>query len=259
MAAVDKQLEALRSSLFREKVHGSLVEEVLLPAEEAEDAEQEEKEKEGKDKGKSKGKSKEEQEKERQLAKEKGLEGKGGAGGKGKEQDGEAALTPAQVREAGRMIGRARFASWYTRWTLRSSAATFARAKIVQRTERAQQMKLAEGWAADGRRAFDACKKGLLFQRDSQFLVGFQQFGIHIIQRFGLLRHAFGARIVVLVLKVDGGIVHHGPIGLFLGQPTGVCLQPPLGHPRGLLIFSRDQAHDVLGQAQRGIIHLNVC
>src|SRR5690606_32223421 len=69
---------------------------------------------------------------------------------------------------------------------------------------------------------------------------------------------AFRAGVVILVLKVDLGIVEHRPAGLGHGLPAAECGQPPLGHPLGFLVLLADQPNDVLVKALGGVFHLDL-
>ena len=106
--------------------------------------------------------------------------------------------------------------------------------------------------------ALDTSEDHLLLQRDAQFLVCFQELGIDLIQRLGLLHHALGLGVIILILEVDLGIIDHRPVGFFHLKPAAIGLEAPLGHPLGLVILGRDQPHDLFGQPFRGVLHLDL-
>ena len=85
--------------------------------------------------------------------------------------------------------------------------------------------------------SLDTRQKSLLFQRNSQFFIGFQKFRVDVIQGFWFFFHAFGPGIVILVLKVDCRIIDHGPIWLFQFQPPAVGRQAPIQHPFRFVVF----------------------
>ena len=105
--------------------------------------------------------------------------------------------------------------------------------------------------------ALNTCKDHLFLERDAQLFIGRQQFGIDLVQRLGLFLHRFRTGIVILVLKIDLGIVDHRPIGFVHRLPALKRLQTPFGHPFGFFVFLRNQAHDIFGQALGGIFHLD--
>mmetsp|Transcript_18145 Transcript_18145/g.28203 ORF Transcript_18145/g.28203 Transcript_18145/m.28203 type:complete len:867 (-) Transcript_18145:2198-4798(-) len=105
---------------------------------------------------------------------------------------------------------------------------------------------------------FNTRKDHLLFQRNAKFRICFQQLGIDLVQRLGFDLHRFGTGIVILVLKIDLGIVDHRPFGLFLLQPPLIGRQTPLQHPLRLFVFFRDQLDDIGGQTLGGVLHLDI-
>ncbi len=98
----------------------------------------------------------------------------------------------------------------------------------------------------------------LLRQRDAELLVGLEQLGIHLVeaaQRLGGPR----CRVVADGLVVHRRVADVGPgVGLAHLEPATVGLEPPLQQPLRLALFRGDQADDVLAQARRRDIGLDV-
>ena len=86
----------------------------------------------------------------------------------------------------------------------------------------------------------DAGQDLLLTDRDAQLVVGLADLGVDLVQRLRpLLR--LGGRVVADRLVVDRREVRLLPGRLLHGQPAPIGLQPPLGHPRRLVLLGRDQ------------------
>src|SRR6185503_9859552 len=98
----------------------------------------------------------------------------------------------------------------------------------------------------------------LLAQRDTELGIGLEQLGINVVQT---AQRLLGARRRV----VADGLVVHRRVGdvrpiVRLGhlQPAAIPLEAPLEQPLGLLLLGRDQTDDVLAQALRRHIRLDV-
>ena len=114
----------------------------------------------------------------------------------------------------------------------------------------------AVGVLACGLRVLHAEEDFLLAQRDAELLVGAQDFRIDFVKRFRsvlLLRR----RVVVNVLVVDRAVFDLGPFRLAHGQPAFVGIEPPRQHPVRFVLFRRNEAHDIFGQALRGLFRFN--
>src|SRR5216684_8628605 len=89
----------------------------------------------------------------------------------------------------------------------------------------------------------------LLLERNAQFLVGAQDFGIQFLKarEAGLL---FGCGIINDFLVVDRPVPDIGPLwfGLRLLQrhPVALSTEPPLEHELRLIFLGRDQANSLL-------------
>src|SRR5262249_52348988 len=90
---------------------------------------------------------------------------------------------------------------------------------------------------------------GLLLERDAELLVGFEELWIDLIERLGRVVLRFRSRVIDDVLVIDLRVVDVGPGGLAHGKPVAVGFQAPFEEPLGFLLFSRDQADDVLAEA----------
>ena len=104
----------------------------------------------------------------------------------------------------------------------------------------------------------------LLGERDAEFLVGAQQFGVDLVQA---LRSFFllGRRVVDDVLVVDVRVVNLRPALARLPsrwivhlQPVPVGLQAPLEQPLRLVLLGGDESNDVLIQARGRRVLLDV-
>ena len=106
-------------------------------------------------------------------------------------------------------------------------------------------------------RRFHASQDLLLLQRDAQLLVDLEQFGVDLAQRArpGLVLRR---RIIVDVLEIDPRIVDARPGRLFQRQPAAESREPPFEHPAGFVLLLRDEADDVLGQAFRRLVRLDL-
>ena len=93
----------------------------------------------------------------------------------------------------------------------------------------------------------DAREHLLLGDRDAEFLVHAQDFGIDLVEAPKLgLRLRLG--VIKSVLIVDRVHPELCPIGRLQRQPQAICLEPPLQHPFRLVLLGRDEADGVLGE-----------
>ena len=90
-----------------------------------------------------------------------------------------------------------------------------------------------------------ASESFLLIERNTQFLVGLQQFRIHFIQAFGAFLD-LGCGVIADALVIDRLVIDIGPGRLGHGQPMSIGIQPPLQHELGLVFLGRDRANDIL-------------
>src|SRR5262249_12778327 len=91
---------------------------------------------------------------------------------------------------------------------------------------------------------------------NAQLLVGAQNFGIDLVERFWpvlLLRRG----VIVNVLVVDRAVFDLGPFRLAHGQPALVGIKPPSQHPLRFILLGRDKTHGVLGQALGGLFRFD--
>ncbi len=95
--------------------------------------------------------------------------------------------------------------------------------------------------------AFNAQQHFGFPQRNAQFLVGFQNLRRHVIKRF-IFRLTLGSSVIIGVLIVDGGIVHHRPGRLLHGQPFAIGGKAPLQQPFRLALLVGNEPNRVLGQ-----------
>src|SRR5690606_13698845 len=65
-------------------------------------------------------------------------------------------------------------------------------------------------------------------------------------------------RVVADRLEIDGRVAHLGPGGLLHGAEAGVGLEPELEHPIGLALLRGDEADDLLGEAGRRVLLLDL-
>src|SRR5438876_9115329 len=96
-----------------------------------------------------------------------------------------------------------------------------------------------------------------LLDRDPQLLERFDQLGVDLVQALEL-GALLGRRVVADRLVVDGPVRHVRPVGLRHLEPVAVRLEPPLEHPLWLTLLGRNQPDDVLAQARRNDIGLDV-
>ena len=97
----------------------------------------------------------------------------------------------------------------------------------------------------------------LLLEGNAELFIGAQQFGVDLVQAIEQFR-GLRRRVVVRGLIVDGGVPDPRPPGLRHGEPAAIGLQPPIEQPIGLVLFRRDEADDVLVEAARRKVHVDV-
>ncbi len=100
-------------------------------------------------------------------------------------------------------------------------------------------------------------QRHLLLERNAQAVEGAFEFGIDLVHRVEPF-FRFRRRIVDDLLKVDLGNVEVGPGRRRQRQPVAIGLQPPLGHPRGLALLGRNEAHDLFAQAATDQLGLDI-
>jgi hypothetical protein len=106
-------------------------------------------------------------------------------------------------------------------------------------------------------RALDAFQHLDLAKRDAELLVGLQDLGIDVVERHGA-RIVLRRRVVIDLVVLDRRVIDTRPIGLSHRQPAAVRLQTPLEQPSGLVLPGRDVADRVLGEPDRGLLHLDL-
>ena len=97
-----------------------------------------------------------------------------------------------------------------------------------------------------------------LVQRHPELLVGLEQLRVHLVEALRAVLLLLRRRVVRDRLVVDRRVVDVRPGRLVHREPVPVGLEPPLGHPVRLALLRRDEAHDVLGQAGRQRLLLDV-
>jgi hypothetical protein len=107
------------------------------------------------------------------------------------------------------------------------------------------------------RRALDAGKHFLLFQRDTELLIGPEQFRIDLFKAFRPFG-AFRRGVVVEILEVDLRIVDPGPGRLGHRAPALVGLKPPFEQPFRLALLGRNETNDVFVQPFGGHDRFNL-
>src|SRR5262249_34152957 len=105
-------------------------------------------------------------------------------------------------------------------------------------------------------RLLDPEQRFALAQRDTELLIGAQDFGVDVFQRLRpllLLRR----RIVVDALVVDRAVLDLGPFRLPHRQPAPVRVEPPGQHPLWLILFGRDEADGIFGKALGSLLRFD--
>ena len=108
----------------------------------------------------------------------------------------------------------------------------------------------------DPARRLDAGQDFLLAQRNAELLVGLEDLGIDLVEGFRRRVHLRRGVVVDLVV-VDLVVRHARPVRLLHGQPAAIGVEPPFEHPLRLALLGRDEADHVLGEALRGLLHLD--
>src|SRR5438552_1538924 len=103
----------------------------------------------------------------------------------------------------------------------------------------------------------DAGQTFLLLERDAEFRVQGPDLGIDVLEPLHLLLR-LRRRVVADVLRVDRGIADVRPRGLLHREPVAIGPEPPLGHPFRLLLLARDEPDDVLVEALRNRVLIEV-
>ena len=88
-------------------------------------------------------------------------------------------------------------------------------------------------------------------QRDAEFFIGRQQFRIDLIKAFWAVFHALWLGIIGDTLKVDFRVLDVRPIGTRHLAPYLERTQTPLEQPLRFILFRRNKANGVFGQAWR--------
>ena len=109
----------------------------------------------------------------------------------------------------------------------------------------------------DFARAFDPGEHLLLLDRDAEFLIDAQDFGIDLVERSKLWLR-LGRGVIISVLIIDRRNVELGPVDLLHLQPRGISLEPPVEHPLRLVLLGGDEADGVFGQALGREVGLDV-
>ena len=91
----------------------------------------------------------------------------------------------------------------------------------------------------------------LLVQRDTQLLVGVQQFRVHLVQALRPVLHALGRGVVGDGVQVHRRVGDVGPVGLGHLQPVAIGVQTPLQQPFRFAFLGGNDADHVLVQARR--------
>ena len=99
-------------------------------------------------------------------------------------------------------------------------------------------------------------KRHLFFERNAQFVEGFQQFGIHLVETFGSVgawRCVIGYALVVYCRNFQ-----MRPLGHFHFRPLMVCFQSVIEHPLRFVFFCRNDANNIFVESNRNDICFNV-
>ena len=105
----------------------------------------------------------------------------------------------------------------------------------------------------------DAREDLALLQGHAELLVHGDELGIHVREtlRRPVLRGLRGG-VVDDLLVVDSGVGHARPFRLGHREPVPVGLEPPFEQPLGLTLLAGDEAHDVLREAGRDALGIDV-
>ncbi len=91
----------------------------------------------------------------------------------------------------------------------------------------------------------------LLVERNTELLVGTQQFRIDFGQAFRAIGHIARRRIIRNGSEIHRREIDVSPAGCIHPDPGAVGLQPPLEQPFGLTLARRDKLHHLLVEARR--------
>ena len=97
----------------------------------------------------------------------------------------------------------------------------------------------------------------LLDERNAQFGIDLQEFGIDLVQRLGARRRLRRGEIIE-ILEVDFGIVDARPARRLHGQPAAISVKTPFEQPFRLVLFGRDEADNILAEALGGLVGLDI-
>ena len=103
-----------------------------------------------------------------------------------------------------------------------------------------------------------AREAGALVQGHPELLVGLEELRVDIGQALGPVLLDLGGRVVGDGLEVDLRVADVGPLRLAHGEPVPERLEPPFRQERRLLLLRGDEADDVLVQARRDRLGLDV-
>ena len=98
----------------------------------------------------------------------------------------------------------------------------------------------------------------LLVQRDTQFLVGFQQFRVNLVQAFGAVRFGFWSGVIGNGLVVDGRVMHVRPFRFGHARPAPERIQAPFQQPFGFFLFGGYQCDNLFVEAGRDGIGIDL-
>ena len=80
----------------------------------------------------------------------------------------------------------------------------------------------------------NTCEASALVQRNAEFFVGLEQFGVYLIEALRSIGFSLGRRVVRNTLIIDRIEAHVRPGRFAHGEPVSKGLQAPLGQKRGL-------------------------
>ena len=103
-----------------------------------------------------------------------------------------------------------------------------------------------------------AGERRAFMQRNAELFVGFEQLGVDVGEALRPVLVGLGRGEIDDRLIIDRRIVHVRPMRLGHGQPVTVSLQPPLAHKLGFALLRGNQANDVIVQAGRHGVRLEL-
>ena len=95
-------------------------------------------------------------------------------------------------------------------------------------------------------------------QRNTEFLVGFEQLRVHFLEAPGPVTLLLRRRVVNDALVVNRLVPDLRPRRLFQRQPVPKRLEPPRGQPFRFSFFARDEPDDVFVQTRRRGIDFDI-